>query len=52
MNAITWVIIVIIALILVFLVAKFIKSCLPKIIVGLLILAVLVYLAYRYFTKT
>jgi hypothetical protein len=51
MNLTTWIIAIAVALILLFIVARIIKSCLPKIIVGLVILAVLGYLAYWYFTK-
>ena len=39
---------VIIALALIFIVVKIIKSCLPKVIIGLIIIGVLAYLAYRY----
>jgi hypothetical protein len=41
----------IVGLILLFVVFKFIKSCLPKIIIGLVILGVLAYLAYTNFIK-
>jgi hypothetical protein len=45
------VIAIIVVLIVLFVIAKIIRSCLPKIVIGLLILGVLAYLAYRYFTK-
>ncbi len=41
----------VVVLILLFVVAKIIKSCLPKIVIGLIILGVLAYLAYRYLVK-
>jgi hypothetical protein len=48
MSITTWVIIAIVILILLFVAVKFIKSCLPKIIIGVVILGAL---AYWYFTK-
>jgi hypothetical protein len=40
-----------VAIILLFVAFQFIKSCLPKIILVVIVLGVLAYLAYRYFTK-
>ena len=51
MSTQTLVIVVIAALILLFVVAKFIKSCLPKIIIGVIILGLLGYFAYTYLIK-
>jgi hypothetical protein len=51
MSPITWVVVVIVGIILLFFIAKFIKSCLPKIVIGLVILGVLAYLAYQYLIK-
>ena len=48
MNLTVWVIAGIVALILLFVAVKIIKSCLPKIIIGLVILGALAYLAYYY----
>jgi hypothetical protein len=45
------VIVIIVVLILLFIGVKIIKSCLPKIVIGLVILGVLAYLAYNYFIK-
>jgi hypothetical protein len=42
---------IIVALILLFVIVKIIKSCLPKIVVGLIILGVLAYLIYTYLLK-
>ena len=42
---------IIVAVILLFVIAKFVRSCPPKIVIGLIILGVLAYLVYRYFTK-
>jgi hypothetical protein len=42
---------IIVALILLFVIVKIIKSCLPKIVIGLIILGVLAYLAYTYLIK-
>jgi len=48
----TWLIIAIeVAIILLYVVFQFIKSCLPKIVIGLIILGALAYLAFKYFTK-
>jgi hypothetical protein len=41
----------IVILIILFIFAKIIKSCLPKIIIGFIILGVLGYLAYWYFSR-
>jgi hypothetical protein len=51
MSTTLLVIIIIVALILLFVGIKIAKSCLPKIIIGLIILAGLGYAAYRYFIK-
>jgi hypothetical protein len=51
MNITVLVIIVVAVLLLLFVGVRIIKSCLPKIIIGLLILGVLGYLAYTYLTK-
>ena len=51
MSIITWVIIGIVVLVLLFVAIKIIKGCLPKIIIGVLILGVLAFLAYWYFIK-
>ena len=40
---------VVVALIVLFLVYKFITGCLPKIILGIVIIAAALYLAYRFF---
>lgn len=48
MNITLLVIIIVVVLILLFIVARMIKSCLPKIIIGLIILAALAFLIYRY----
>ena len=40
---------VVVGLIVLFLVYKFITGCLPKILLGIVILAVALYLAYRFF---
>ena len=45
------VIAIIVVLILLFIGVKIINSCLPKIVIGLVILGVLAYLAYNYFIK-
>jgi hypothetical protein len=45
------IIIIVAALILLFVAIKIIKGCLPQIIIGLVIIAVLAYVAYRYFIK-
>lgn len=45
------VIAIIVGLILLFVAYKFITSCLPKIVIGLIILGVLAYFAYWYFIK-
>lgn len=51
MNVTTWVIVgIVVLLVLVFVVAKFITSCLPKIIVLVVVLA-LAFLAYWYFLR-
>jgi hypothetical protein len=42
---------VIVALILLLVIAKIIKSCLPKIVIGLIILGGLAYLIYTYLIK-
>jgi hypothetical protein len=41
----------VVALILLYVIAKLIKSCLPKIVVAIIILGILVYLAFRIFVK-
>lgn len=41
----------VVVLILLFVVAKIIKSCLPKLVIGLIVLGVLAYLAYTYLVK-
>jgi hypothetical protein len=51
MNMTMLVIGIIVALILLFVIVKVIKSCLPKIVIGLIILGVLAYLAYTYLIK-
>ena len=51
MSITVLVIIVIVAIILFFVGIKILKSCLPQIIIGLIILAGLAYAAYRYFTR-
>ena len=51
MNITVLVIIVVVALLLLFIGIRIIKSCMPKIIIGLLILGVLGYLAYTYLVK-
>lgn len=51
MNITLLVIVVIVAIILFFVAIKIIKSCLPQIIIGLIILAGLAYAAYRFFTR-
>ena len=51
MSTQTLVIVVIAALILLFVVAKFIKNCLPKIVIGVIILGLLGYFAYTYLIK-
>jgi hypothetical protein len=51
MSSIAWVVVAIVVVILLFVVVKILKSCLPKIIVGLVILGALAYLAYMYFIK-
>jgi hypothetical protein len=51
MSITVLVIIVVAALILLFIGVKIIKSCLPQIIIGLIILGALGYAAYRYFIK-
>ena len=51
MNITLLVIVVIVAIILFFVAIKIIKSCLPKVIIGLVILGALAYLAYWYFTR-
>ena len=51
MNATTIIIAIAAVLILLFVFAWFIKSCLPKIIVGLIILGAIGYFVYWYFTK-
>ena len=50
--SITWLIVgIIVALILLFVIIKFVKSCLPKIVIAVIILGVLAHLAYTYFIK-
>jgi hypothetical protein len=50
--SITWLIVgIIVTLIVLFVIIKFIKNCLPKIVIGLTILGALAYLAYMYFIK-
>lgn len=51
MSPITWIVVIIVGIVLLFAIAKFIKSCLPKIVIGLVILGVLAYLAYQYLIK-
>jgi hypothetical protein len=47
-----WIIVLAVVIIaLLVLVARFLKSCLPKIIVGVIILGALGYLVYWYFTN-
>jgi hypothetical protein len=48
MSVIAWIIIGVVALILLFIVFRIMKSCLPKIVVGLLILAALAFVVYWY----
>ncbi len=45
------IVIIVAALILLFVVIKIIKSCLPKIILGIIILAAIDYAAYYFFTR-
>lgn len=42
---------IIVVFLLLFIVVRIIRSCLPKIVIGLIILGVLAYLAYLYFIK-
>jgi hypothetical protein len=51
MNLTIWLIIGVVVLIILFIVIKILKGCLPKIVIGLIILGVLAYLAYNYFIK-
>jgi hypothetical protein len=51
MNTITWIIIGIVVLVLLIIVIRFLKGCLPKIVIGLIILGGLAYFAYNYFIK-
>jgi hypothetical protein len=45
------IIIIVVALILLFVVIKIIKSCLPKIVFGIIILAAIAYAAYYFLTR-
>ena len=45
------IVIIVVALILLFVGIKIIKSCLPKIIIGLIILAAIGYAAYYFLTR-
>jgi hypothetical protein len=45
------IVIIIVALILLYVGIKIIKSCLPKIIIGLIILAAIAYAAYYFLTR-
>ena len=49
MDITGWIIAIVVGLILLFLVFKFIKNCLPKILIALLILGVLGFIIFRYF---
>jgi hypothetical protein len=50
--SITWIIVaVIVGLILLFIASRIVKACLPKILIALIVLAVVAYFAYRYFTR-
>jgi hypothetical protein len=51
MSTTAWIIVAVVVIILIFIVVKILKSCLPKIIIGLIILAALAYLAYKYLIK-
>jgi hypothetical protein len=51
MEPITWVIIGVVLLILLFVVIRILKGCVPKILIGLIILAAIGYFAYWYFTR-
>jgi hypothetical protein len=51
MNLTIWLIIGVVVLIILFIVIKILKGCLPKIVIGLIILGVLAYFAYNYFIK-
>lgn len=51
MDATAWIIIGIVVLVLLFIVIRILKGCLPKIVIGLIILGVLAYLAYNYILK-
>jgi hypothetical protein len=51
MDGTTWIIVGIVVLVLLFIVIRILKSCLPKIVIGLIILGVLAYLAYNYILK-
>ncbi len=42
---------IVVALIVLFVIARIIRNCLPKIVIGVLILGALVYLAYWYFSR-
>lgn len=44
-------IIIVVALILLFVVIRIIRSCLPKIIIGLIILGIIAFVAYYYLTR-
>ncbi len=51
MDITGWIIAVVVGLILLFLVFKFIKNCLPKILIALLILGALLFVISRFFVK-
>jgi hypothetical protein len=48
MNITAWVVVAIVVLVLLFVVVRFVGSCLPKIILGLVILAAIAFLVYWY----
>jgi hypothetical protein len=48
MSVIAWIIAAAVALILLFIIFRVMKSCLPKIVVGLLIIAAMAFLVYWY----
>jgi hypothetical protein len=48
MSVTAWIIAAVIALAVLFIIFRIMKSCLPKIVVGLLILAALAFLVYWY----
>jgi hypothetical protein len=51
MEPITAIIVGVVILVLLIVIARFLKSCLPKVIVGLIVLAALGYLIYWFITR-